>query len=224
MLIHREGLELARNCAENVDGVPFTHTCVNIAPDGTVTVTDGHHWLRMKATADEPNLFDEIASELAGEEPEHDVLIPGDIVQAFNGAMKKRKAKKGMPVPHVVVGQQGQHVTLCSSDGTTKRTFLIDAPAKELIFPDVDKTVLLHQPERHVILSVDLLSVIVRTLRACKADSLRLGLSASPTAAITISAFCATGPITGALMPMRNNAEMDKEFRAALDAATEATA
>lgn len=214
MLIHREALELARNCAPNEDGVPFTYTCVHITPDGAVTVTDGHHWLRMKAAADEPNLFDEIAED-GKADLEEDVMVPGEIVEAFSAAMKKRKVKKGMPVPHVVVAKQDQHVTLCSSDGTTKRTFLIDSVGKDLVFPNVDKTVLAHVAERHIILSVDLLSVIVRTLRSCKADSIRLGLPASPAAPITINAFCETGPITGALMPMRDAEAMDAHVRTA---------
>lgn len=203
MLIHREALELAKNCAADIDGIPFAMSCVHFDTDGTVTVTDGTHWLRMKAAADEPNLFDELAEQ--GDAILLDaVLIPGDVVTSFNGAMKKKKAKKGMPVPHVVVATKEKSVTLRSSDGKTTRTFLIDGVAADLVFPNVDKTVLTHQPERTVILGVDLLSLIVRTLKACKAPSITLGFSSSPSAPITIRAFSETGPITGALMPMND--------------------
>lgn len=202
MLIHREALELAKNAAPVGDGVPFTITCVNITEDGAVTVTDGHHWLRMKAAADEPNLFDEIAED-GTDALDGPVMIPAEVVQAFNAAMKKKKAKKGMPIPHVIVAQQDDRVTLRSSDGKTTRTFLMEAVDVNLKYPDVEKTILSHAPTHHIILSVDLLSKMVRALKACKAPNLHLGLPADPTAPIHVSAFTETGSIDGALMPMR---------------------
>lgn len=203
MLIHQEALELARNAAAGGDGVPFSITCVNITEDGAVTVTDGHHWLRMKAAADEPNLFDEIA-EQDTENISGPVMVPADVVQAFNAAMKRRKVKKGTPVPHVVIAQQDNRVTLRSSDGKTTRTFLLEAVDAELKFPDVDRTVQgVNKPQRHVIVSVELLTAIVRTLRACKVSSVKLGLPESAEAPISLSAMSLTGPIDGALMPMR---------------------
>lgn len=48
MLIHRESLELAKNAEPAGDGVPFTTSCVQVGEDGTVTVTDGLHWLRLR--------------------------------------------------------------------------------------------------------------------------------------------------------------------------------
>lgn len=200
MLIHREALELAKNCAPDDDGVPFTITCVHITPEGAVTVTDGRHWLRMKASADVPNLFDDIAERGNGhlEEP---VLIPGDVVTSFSAAMKKKKVKKGTPAPHVAVSQVGPDVTRTSSDGKTTRKFLIDGVAKELVFPNVDKTVLAHVPERTVRFGVDLLAIIVRTLKACKADTVQFGFPSSTEGPITIRATTETGPISGAGMP-----------------------
>ena len=145
MLIHRESLELAKNAAPAGDGVPFTTTCVCIGEDGTVTVTDGLHWMRMKAAADEPNLFDEIAVD-GTQALDGPVMIPAEVVQAFNAAMKKRKAKKGMPVPHVIVAHQEDRVTLRSSDGKTTRTFLMEAVDPTLVYPNVDRTVAAHAP------------------------------------------------------------------------------
>lgn len=191
-----------------MEGIPFSITCVNIGTDGSVTVTDGHHWLRMTAAAEEPNLFDDIA-EQETEELDGPVMIPAEVVQAFNAAMKKRKAKKGMPVPHVVVAQQENRVTLRSSDGKTTRTFLMEAMDAELKFPNVDKTVLAHAPSRHIILNVDLLTLIVRVLKSCNAETVRLGLPDDNSAPIHLSAFTPTGPITGAVMPMREP-ELDK--------------
>jgi len=203
MLIHREALELARNAASHdTEGVPITISCVKIGPDGSVTVTDGHHWLRMKAAADEPNLFDELA-ERGTDALEHPVLVPADVIAAFNAAMKKRKVKKGQPVPHVVVAQHENRITLKSSDGKTMRTFELDAPDAELKFPDVDKTVQAHLPTHHVVLSVDLLALLVKTLRACKATTLKLGFPIDTDAPVTLSTFTLTGPIDGAIMPMR---------------------
>lgn len=200
MLIHREALELARNASDEGDGVPFAITCVNLGTDGSVTVTDGHHWLRMKAAADEPNLFDEIAEQdtTALDGP---VLIPAEVVQAFNAAMKKKKVKEGMPVPHVVVAQQDDRVTLRSSDGKTTRTFLMDAIDVNLKFPDVDKTIKA-QPVRYITLSVGLVALIMRALKACNATSVKLGLPEDPRGAIQMSTFTATGLIDGAFMPM----------------------
>jgi len=201
MLIHREALELAKNAAKEVDGIPFSISCVNITPDGAVVVTDGLHWLRMKATADEPSLFDELAERDTVELAE-DVLIPAEVALAFNAAMKKHKPKKGQQAPNVVVAQQDQRVTLRSSDGKTTRSFLMDAIHVERSFPDVDRTVLAHQPDRHIILSLDLLARLVRTLRACKAGSVTLGLPIDPTAPISLSCYTEAGPIDGAIMPM----------------------
>lgn len=205
MLIHRESLELAKNAAPAGDGVPFTTSCVQVGEDGTVTVTDGSHWLRMKAAADEPNLFDEIA-ESGTDDLDGPVMIPAEVVQAFNAAMKKRKAKKGMPVPHVIVAQQDDRVTLRSSDGKTTRTFLMEAVDPNLVYPDVDRTVSVHRPTHHVTVSVDLLLKTVQTLKACGAEAVVLGLPRTPVAPIHISAWTPTGPIDGAVMPMSERA------------------
>jgi hypothetical protein len=204
VLIHREALELAKNAAAVGDGVPFTISCVNISEDGSVTITDGHHWLRMNAAADEPNLFDEIAED-GTEALDGPVMIPAEVVQAFNAAMKKKKTKKGMPVPHVIVAQQEDRVTLRSSDGKTTRTFLMEAVDANLKYPDVDRTVLAHAPTHHITLSVDLLSKIVRALKACKAPTLKLGLPTDPEAPIHLTAYTETGSINGAMMPMREH-------------------
>ena len=202
MLIHREALELAKNCAADGDGVPFTMTCVHLDPsDGSVTVTDGRHFLRMRAAADEPNLFDDMAAQQT-EELETSVLIPGDVVQAFNAAMKKRKAKKGLPTPHVVVARADDRVTLKSSDGKTTRTFLIDGVDKELKCPDVNKVVAGHKAVRTVTLGIELLDAIVRVMKACKVEAVTLGLPELDTQPITVSAFTENGPIDGALMAM----------------------
>jgi hypothetical protein len=201
MLIHREALELSRNAAAGDDGVPFAISCLHVSEDGAVTVTDGHHWLRMQAAVDEPSLFDELAEQGAGAESEGPVLVPADVMAAFSAAMKKRKAKKGQPVPHVVVTQKGNSVTLASSDGKTKRTFLLDAI--EVEYPNVDRTVLAHAPVREVLLGVDLLYLMLRTLKACGAVSIRFGIPQSKEAPIRVSTVTATGPIDGAIMPMK---------------------
>lgn len=200
MLIHREALELARNASVDGDGVPFTITCVHITPDGAVTATDGHHFLRMNAVANEPNLFDEIAEK--GTEPlEAPVLIPADVVKAFNAAMKKRKSKKGMPVPHVVVAQKKDRITLASSDGKTVRTFLMEAIDPNLTFPDVDRV--FRPVTRSVVLGVDLLSALLKTLKSCGATGVKLGFPEGEAEAISVSAHTETGLIDGAIMPMR---------------------
>jgi hypothetical protein len=206
MLIHREALELANNAAQGEDA-PFMLTCVNVSEDGSVTVTDGHHWLRMKAAADEPSLFDEIA-ERDTEALTGPALVPADVMSAFNASMKKRKSKPGEAKPHVVVAQQENRVTLRSSDGKTTRTFLLEAVGADLKFPDVDRTVAAHVPVRRVVLGVDLLLLILRTLRACKVGTITLGLPAEDMAPISISAFSLTGPIEGAIMPCRDTGEV----------------
>lgn len=201
MLIHREALELARNAAANEEGTPFSITCVYVSEDGAATVTDGHLWLRMKAAVDEPSLFDELAQPGAGADSDGPVLVPADVMAAFNAAMKKRKKTKDGPVPHVVVSKVNSHITLSSSDGKTRRTFLID-DVGDVKFPDVDKTVK-RQPTRHVVLGVDLLISMLRTLKACGAPAVKLGLPDEENSPITLSATCESGPIDGAVMPMR---------------------
>ncbi len=202
MLIYREALELARNAAVDADGIPFSMTCVYVTEDGALTVTDGHLWLRMKGAVDEPNLFDELADKGAGAKSDGPVLVPADVIQAFNAAMKKRKAKKGQPVPHVVVTKAGTSITLASSDGKTKRTFLLEA-SDITTFPDVDRTVLAHAPVRELVLGVDLLYSVLRTLKACGAVSLHLGLPESVEGPVRMSSVSLTGPIEGAIMPMK---------------------
>lgn len=201
MLIHREALELARNAADGDDARSYPITCLKVGEDGSVTVTDGHHWLRMQAAVDEPSLFDELAETGAGAESDGPVLVPADVMLAFSAAMKKRKQKKGQPVPHVVVTQKDNSITLASSDGKTKRTFLLDAVEGE--YPNVDRTVLAHEPVRSIVLGVDLLYLLLRTLKACGAVSIKLGLPESEDAAIRVSTMTVTGPIDGAIMPMR---------------------
>jgi hypothetical protein len=205
MLIHREALELAKNAAPSGDGIPFAITCVQVTTDGAVTVTDGSHWLRMKAAADEPNLFDELAEKdtetLAGP-----VLVPAEVMSAFRAAMKRRKSKKGEPVPHVVVAQQDNRVTLRSSDGKTMRTFLLEAVGADLKFPDIERTVRgAYKPVRHVVLSVDILRLVMRTLHACKVGWVTLGFPEHPSAPISLTAWSETGPIDGAIMPARED-------------------
>lgn len=200
MLIHREALELARNAAEPGDGVPFSISCLKVGEDGSVTVTDGRHWLRMAAAVTEPSLFDELAQDGAGADSEGPVLVPADVMQAFSAAMKKRKQKKGQPVPHVVVTQKDSHVTLASSDGKTRRTFLLEAVDVE--YPNVDRTILSHEPVREIVLNLDLLYLLTRTLKACGAVSLRLGIPHDERAPIRVSTMTTTGPVDGAVMPM----------------------
>ena len=73
-----------------------------------------------------------------------------------------------------------------------------------LTYPNVEKTVLAHEPVKTVALSVDMLAGLLRTLKSCKATSITLGLPADPVGPIRLSAFTATGPIDGAMMPLRD--------------------
>lgn len=216
MLIHKEALELAKNAAAAGDGVPFAISCVKVDVDGAVTVTDGAHWLRMQAAADEPSLFDELAEEDT-KSPAGPVLVPAEVMSAFRAAMKKRKSKKTDAVAHVVVAQQENRVTLRSSDGKTMRTFLLEAMGADLKFPDVDRIVLAYKPVRHVTLSVELLRVILRTLHACKVGYVKLGFPEDAMAPISLSAWSETGPITGQVMPSSDQTreQADPEIAAA---------
>ena len=209
MLIHREALELAKNAAVSDDGVAFATTCVNVDEDGRVMVTDVRHWLRMSAAVDEPNLFDELADKGAGVASDGPVLVPAEVMQAFNAAMKK-KSKAGMPVPHVVVSQRDGEITLASSDGKTKRAFRFD-PVEGVQYPSLDRTVIAHEPVKSVLLSVELLHKIVRALRNCGAESVRLGLPSSPIGPISLSAETLTGRIDGAFAPMRDASDKSDE-------------
>jgi len=204
MLMHREALELAKNASDVGDGVPFTTSCVNITPDGALVVTDGHHFLRMKAIVDEPSLFDGLAVQDT-EELDGPVMIPADVAVSFNAAMKRRKVVKDAPVPHVVVAQADGQVTLRSSDGKTTRKFQLDAMDPNLVYPDVDKVVSgIHAPVRRVLLGVDLLAKVLRVLKSCKAESVAFGFPEDEHGPITINAFTKTGLIDGAIMPQRD--------------------
>lgn len=205
MLIHREALELARNAGKVEDGVVYPVSCLHITPEGHVTVTDGHHFIRIKAAVDEPSLFDEIAAEET-EALEEPVLIPAEVALAFGAAMKRR-SKKGEDVPHVVVAAQAgaETITLRSSDGKTTRSFLIGGMDPTMQFPKVDRAVRgANAPVRHIVFDVDLVMRLLRVLKAVGATSVRFGLTEREDGPMSFSAFTEHGPVDGAVMPMKD--------------------
>lgn len=193
MLIHREALSLANNALDESDG-RYCLNFVKVTKDGHVIAVDGHHFLRMRAKVDEPSLLDAMLPEVVAEN-EDDALIPADVLQSFAAAIKKMDDNA-----HVLITTSKDQITLASTDGICERTFLSKPPA--LPFPDVNK-VSQKKPAITVVLSIELLAKICRTLKTCGATSVRLGVKDAESA-VGINAICESGTIDGAIMPMRD--------------------
>src|SRR5688500_18042434 len=110
MLIHREALALANNATDESDG-RYCLQFVKIEKNGTVVVTDGHHFLRMKALVDEPSLLHAMLPAEQRENAE-DALVPADVLTSFAAAIKKMDDKA-----HVVISTTKETITLASTDG-----------------------------------------------------------------------------------------------------------
>lgn len=192
MLIHREALALANNARSESDG-RYCLNFVKISADGHVIAVDVHHFLRMKAKVDEPSLLDAMLLKERQETIE-DALIPADVLQSFAAAIKKMDDKA-----HVVISTDKNQITLASTDGICERTFVSKPP--DLPFPDVDR-VRQKKPVVHVVLNVELLTKILRTLKSCGSTAIRLSIKDAESA-VGINALCDSGPIDGSIMPMR---------------------
>jgi hypothetical protein len=192
MLIHREALALANNALDESDG-KYCLNFVKVEKDGTVIAVDGHHFLRMKAKVDEPSLLDAMLPDEHRDNSE-DALIPADVLTSFAAAINKMDDNA-----HVVISTKDEHITLCSTDGICERTFIAKPPA--LPFPDVNR-VMQKRPAVSVVLDLDLLGKIVRTLKKCGASSVTLGVKDAESQ-VGLSAWTDSGPIDGAIMPMR---------------------
>lgn len=193
MLIHREALALAKNAVDESDG-RYCLNFIQITADGHVIACDGHHFLRMSARVDEPSLLDAMILGEAEPDDMEDALIPADVLDSFAAAIRKMDDRA-----HVVITVNSAQITLASTDGTCERTFVSKPP--DLPFPDVNK-VTQHEPVVSVVLNIELLTKIVRTLKACGVQSVKLGIK-DDKSAISINAICESGTIDGSIMPMR---------------------
>lgn len=210
MLIHREGLELAA-IAVTDDDSRFALSCIQVDPQGVVTVSDGKVALRMQAAVDEPSLFDQLA-EQDTDELQEPAMVPADVAIAFLAGMKKRKAKPGEATPHVVVAQQDDRLTMRSSDGSATRTFVIENDKSGAAFPNVARIFAQHQAGTRISLGVDVVLGVLRVLKACKVTAFTLDVPADYHEAnhpIALSAFALAGPIAGVIMPMRDGEAID---------------
>ncbi len=147
----------------------------------------------MKALVDEPSLLDALLPE-AQRENAVDALVPADTIASFAAAIKKVDSNA-----HVVIAADNGTITLATADGVTERTFVTKPP--DLPFPDITK-VTRTKSEKTLTVGVDLMIRLLRTLKACGAESVTLGIN-NDEQPITVAAFCDSGPIDGAIMPMR---------------------
>jgi hypothetical protein len=206
MLIRLEALELAANAGEPDESDRYHLNVVQVRANGSVIVTDGSACLRIQAAVDEPGLFDALMpAQERGFEGE--VLIEkGDAIdfkaacrKALKRAGKKSSADGGEPV-HVVIAKDGDTLKMATADGIVERQFLIKQP-DGLRFPDVDRVIPAGE-HREIILSVELLLKMLRTLKRLRVRAVTLGLSRAPLSPIRITANSHAGAIDGALMPM----------------------
>lgn len=202
MLIHREALELAKLAADdNEDLGNKSLACLKVEGNGHVTVTDGHVLMRLAAKMEEPGLFDEVLD--VDERNSRDVvLLPANAAAAFNAAMKKRKRKKGQASPGVAISQGDALIKLASSDGITTQRFEIK-PLDTEQFPDPAKIFKSHVTTLEIVLGIDLLLDVLKTLKAVGASSVRLHLPAEPVSPVKVTAMSEVGTLEGVLMPMR---------------------
>jgi hypothetical protein len=202
MLIHREALELAALAADDTDDLGNKAlACLKVEGNGHVTVTDGTVMLRLAAKMEQPGLFDEVL-DVDERNAREIVLLPANAAAAFNAAMKKRKKKKGQPAPGVAVSQGDALIKLASSDGLTTQRFEIKPTAAEK-FPDPSKIFKDHVTTLEVILGVELMIDVLRTLKAIGAASVRLHLPAESVSPIKLTAMSEVGTIEGVVMPQR---------------------
>jgi DNA polymerase III sliding clamp (beta) subunit (PCNA family) len=193
VLIHREALALASNANSESDG-RYCLNFVKVTKEGHVIGCDGHHFLRIKAKVEAPSLLDALLPQ-ATEEDTHDALIPADVLASFAAGIKKMDENA-----HVVITTTDDKITLASTDGICERTFVSKPP--DLPYPDVDKALQQH-PTVCFTLNVELLTKLLRTLKACGATSVRLGVKDAESS-ISVMAFCDSGPIDGSIMPMKD--------------------
>jgi hypothetical protein len=202
MLIHREALELANLAAEDTKDLGNKAlACLKVEGNGHVTVTDGHVLMRLAAKMEEPGLFDEVL-DVDERNARETVLLPANAAAAFNAAMKKRKRKKGQSAPGVAISQGDALVKLASSDGITTQRFEIK-PLESEKFPDPSKIFKDHVTTHEVVLGVDLLIDVLRTIKAIGAKSVRFHLAAEPVSPIKVTAMSEVGTLEGVLMPQR---------------------
>lgn len=208
MLIRLEALELAAN-AGDADDSRFALSAIQVRADGSVVVTDGWQILRIQAAVEEPGLFDAL---LPAHERgfEGDVLIESADAKDFKAACRKALkraghksvAEGGEPV-HVVVAKDGDQLTMATADGIVERRFVIQQPDTDgPQYPDIEQ-VLPRGDKHEIVISVDLMMKMLRTLKRLKVKAVTLGLTSDPNTAISITAKSLAGDIDGALMPMR---------------------
>lgn len=208
MLIRLEALELAANATS--EDTRFALDCIQVQANGDVVATDGHHFLRLRARVEEPTLFDVFLPK-AEQESTEEVLVNAEDAKAFKSACKRAikkaaKGKKGKPDPiHVAVSRVGEAVTLATADGVTSRRFEMKE-REDLKYPDVNRTIP-RGKKREILLGVDLLIQVLRTLKALKCVGVTLALTDQPDQAIVLRSNSIVGEIDGALMPMRDVVE-----------------
>lgn len=216
MLIRLEALELAANAGESDDSDRFALNSIQVKADGSVIVTDGWQILRIHAAVEEPGLFDALL-------PAHERGFEGDVLihaadakdfkaacrKALKRAGRKSVAEGGEPV-HVVVAKEDDQLTMATADGVVERRFVIKQPtADEPKYPNIER-VLPTGDKHEIIISVDLMMKLLRTLKRLNVKGVTLGLTDDPNKAISITAKSLCGDIDGALMPMRSEPREDE--------------
>jgi hypothetical protein len=212
MLIRLEALELAANAASSDANDRYVLDFIQVRANGDVVVTDGHHFLRLKAAVEEPTLFDALLpkAEVGAAE---DTLVNAEDAKAFKASCKRaiKKAAKGAkkgdaPAVHVAIAKGDEAVTLATADGVTSRRFEMKERSTTMEYPNVDR-VIPKGAKHEILLSVELMMRVLRTLKALKCRSVSLALTKDSEAAIVVRATSVIGDIDGAIMPMRDSKE-----------------
>jgi hypothetical protein len=167
-------------------------THVFIDESGRITATDGVVCLRVQGMVEEePNLF---MKEALGADEVGNHIVPGDMVKDFLSAWNG---------PQLIVRKDGGATLLETLDGQTSRRF----ESKDVVLdaPKFDSVLRRPKQARDIVVSVEKLLLLARTLKSLGALSVRLSLSDKPEDAIRLRArILADERIEGALMPMRD--------------------
>jgi len=193
MLIHRTALEVVRLCEKSEEETAPVVTHVFVDNDGRLTATNGHLCLRVKGLVkEEPNLF---MADQPGVDDLSSHALPRDLVVDFLRAWEGDQ---------IIVREDGGGTFIETVDGRTSRRFESKAVALEA--PKFDSV--LQKPTATVhstLVSVELLTLLGRTLKALGATAVRLSFAEKEDAAIHLGARVEFDEeaIEGALMPMR---------------------
>ena len=182
---------------------------VHVAPDGTVTATDGHCLLRVSPEGDAAGQAADFPKP-AGKPVEPlgpaGVIVPGSMATEA-ARLAPRKGSVPALVDHVALGMRGERVEAYGTDLDTFRTLQGRPPAGN--YPDTEQVIPNKEPLHRIALDLDLLANMLAAMKAAGVPGGQ-GYGVILEFHGTFSAMCLRSrtenfqPVLGLLMPLRN--------------------